>query len=156
VHTLAQEPLRSRLVLCGEPFYGAGAGLGGLRFVAATRNRTAGATPTPAPEGRRIDPSRRRQPGAIPRAPPAPSRRGDRRRDSNKPQPSDRRSDLFAASDWRISWVDEEKPRLSRRGLRPVSYEDDLFRRASSLLRPPGRKIRWTAEKTPRTIEIAR
>jgi hypothetical protein len=34
----------------------------------------------------------------------------------NKPQPSDRRSGLFAASGWRISWVDEEDGAAPRDG----------------------------------------
>ena len=42
--------------------------------------------------------SRQRQPSAIPRAPPNPHRAGRRRRDSNEPLPTDRRSGLFAGS----------------------------------------------------------
>jgi hypothetical protein len=78
----------------------------------------------------------------YPGVPQPPSRRGDRRRDSNKPQPTDRRSGLFGASDWRISWVDEEKRLPSRRGLPVIAAH-----------RRSGGRVRIApARRTPRAV----
>jgi hypothetical protein len=51
--------------------------------------------------------------GSLVRYPgiPRPHRTQRRRRDSNEPQPTDRRSGLFAVSRWRISRFDTQKRR---------------------------------------------